>query len=124
MGVSVKIAELIGQTILRIDGRVGDEAMTLVMTDAKEYRFAHSRDCCEYVRINDICGDLGHLVGAPLLMAEESTNSEDSTEIIMSPDSFTWTFYKFATIKGYVTIRWLGESNGYYSERVQLERTP
>jgi hypothetical protein len=53
-------------------------------------------------------------------MAEEVV-SENSEHAPQYPDSWTWTFYKFATIKGYVTIRWLGESNGYYSESVDFE---
>ncbi len=57
-------------------------------------------------------------------MAEEVTNAQDvnpdGVKIPDCQDSFTWTFYKFATIKGYVTISWYGESNGYYNESVSF----
>lgn len=58
-------------------------------------------------------------------MAEEITNERNvNPEGVKIPgyqDSFTWTFYKLATIKGYVTLSWYGESNGYYNESVSFE---
>ena len=48
-------------------------------------------------------------------MAEESTSNDDSAE-----ESGTWTFYKLATRKGYVDIRFYGSSNGYYGESAIL----
>jgi hypothetical protein len=79
-------------------------------------------DCCASCSIEDVVGDLTDLVGAPIAMAEESTNSDDPKPADYPDESFTWTFYKLATAKGYVTIRWYGSSNGYYSESATFKR--
>ena len=80
----------------------------------------HLQDCCEAVSIEDVTGDLRDLIGSPILMAEESTTFDNPKED--PDDSFMWTFYKFATAKGYVTVRWYGSSNGYYGESASLEK--
>lgn len=108
----MKIENMLGKTFTKVTNE-GDEE--LIFENQEEiFTFYHDQDCCEHVRIEDITGDLSDLVGSPILLAEESTNNEDPNR------DCTWTFYKFATIKGYVDIRWLGESNGYYSESVDL----
>lgn len=80
----------------------------------------HDQDCCEAVSIDDIVGDINDLIGSPLTMAEEVTNPDGLGRKDEYDESYTWTFYKFATNKGYVTIKWYGESNGYYSESVDF----
>lgn len=87
------------------------------------YVFAHSQDCCESVYIESIVGDIEDLVNTPILIAEESFGDTPDDSTAEPSESYTWTFYKFATFKGYVDIRWLGESNGYYSESVDVQHT-
>lgn len=107
------IKDLIGLTPVEVRKADDYSSMTFYFEGGKVFEFWHIQDCCETVEIESIVGDLSDLVGAPLLMAEEVTKQEE-----VGQGSSTWTFYKFATKKGYVDVRWLGESNGYYSESV------
>ena len=101
-----------------------DSSDSLTFENANEkYVFSHQQDCCESVNIESIVGDLQDLVNTPILITEESTGDTPSDSTATPYDSYTWTFYKFATFKGWVDIRWLGESNGYYSESVDVEYT-
>jgi hypothetical protein len=71
----------------------------------------------------DVVGDLKDLIGNPILLAEEVVGGDTPEELDNDPsESYTWTFYKLSTIRGSVTIRWLGESNGYYSESVNFDK--
>lgn len=83
------------------------------------YKFYHEQDCCESVYLYDINGDLNDLVGEVLNQVEEVSRVAKDGEF----SDGTWTFYKLATRKGYVTLRWLGESNGYYSEEMSFVRS-
>ena len=114
------INDLVGKTFTKVS--IGHTGTQLVFeNEYVRYVFFHEQDCCEDVRIEDVCGDLQDLQDAQILIAEESTSNENPDGVsIENQESFTWTFYKFATRKGYVDIRWYGSSNGYYSESVTL----
>jgi len=101
---------------------VTQDGETMVFANETEtFRFFHYQDCCESVHIDDIVGDLSDLVGEPLLMAEEVSGEAPVEFNEMDHEMVEWTFYKFATRKGYVDVRWFGESNGYYSTSVSME---
>jgi hypothetical protein len=127
MSTELPFATLVGKTLASITVADDKETITFVTADGETYRQYHDQDCCESVEVNEIVGELADLIGTPILQAEETSNSSrDDTPDQNRPDdyseSWTWTFYKLATIKGGVTIRWLGESNGYYSESVSFAR--
>lgn len=116
----VPFKELLGKTIVEIDGANEDsDVIVFLCGDGSKYMMHHEQDCCESVRVNDICGDINCLLNRPLTKAECVTNSDDPATDEWD-DSWTWTFYHLATLKGYVTIRWYGTSNGYYSESVDF----
>ncbi|MGF2767957.1 DUF7448 domain-containing protein [Bacillus cereus] len=104
-----------GKVLTDIKQDVPDELL-FHTSDGEVYKMYHEQNCCESVGIEEIIGDLSDLIGSPITMAEEVTQDGEENDWGTS----TWTFYKLATIKGYVTLRWLGESNGYYSESVDF----
>jgi hypothetical protein len=118
----VALSEAVGKTF---DGVHYDkDAESIVFTLGKEvYHLTHEDECCEEVYVEDICGDLADLVGSPILLAEEVYNEPIPEEFNESDyESCTWTFYKFSTIKGSVTIRFFGSSNGCYGESAEFYR--
>ena len=110
--------ELLGRTLYKAEA--DGDTLTLYLSNTNYVRFQHHQSCCESVYIEDICGDLEDLVGAPLVEAEEVSNY-DAEPLSKHEDSYTWTFYRFRTRKGSVSVRWYGSSNGYYSEDVSVE---
>lgn len=114
----MEIKEMVGADIARVTGEKGDEEMVFEARDGRRFVFRNDENQLNDVDvlIEDICGDLDDLVGT-LVLAEE-VSSEGAPEL--DAYSYTWTFYRFATAKGTVTVRWLGQSNGYYSESVDF----
>lgn len=115
------IETLIGKTLTAIDNN--HDQILFTCENGDQYQLFHSQDCCENVSVEDIVGDLSDLIGVPILKASEISGNENPTGCKKEyQNSYTWTFYNLATIKGYVTIRWYGESNGCYSESVQFDK--
>lgn len=114
-----KISDLVGKNLVRVERIEG--YLQFEDTNGERWRMGHVSDCCEDVYLEDVVGDLEDLVGTPILKAEESMNrKEPPPEGYSTGDSYTWTFYHIRTVKGSVTLRWFGESNGYYSETAEF----
>lgn len=84
--------------------------------------FYHEQNCCESVWLEDADGlanGTDIFTGCDWCKVEEVEGHGKPLDEY--DESFTWTFYKFTTNKGYDTMRWYGTSNGYYSEDVDFK---
>ena len=122
---TAQFAELKGKTFASVAGCEKDsDCIIFTCTDGTTYELYHEQECCEDVHVNDVVGNVEDLIGTEILVADEVSSDEFvSTQPVYDFHSETWTFYKLATVKGYVDIRWYGTSNGYYSESVAFART-
>ena len=120
----MEFSSLVGKTLTSAK-QIDDDQIVFKTNNGEKFCLWHCQDCCESVTIEDICGDLDDIVGSPILVADEVVHDQDTNppgiKIPDYQDSFTWTFYKIDTAKGGVTIRWYGNSNGYYSESVSFD---
>lgn len=106
-----------GKKIVDVIGlEKGSDEIRIKFEDGSYFYMTHFQNCCEYVRVVDIDQD-HNIIGADWYGFEESSSEAESSEDDWDY-SGTWTFYRLHTSNGTVWIRWLGESNGYYSERV------
>ena len=115
----VPFETVLGKTFRRVYERndTYEDQLVFEVSDSERYIMRHEQECCETISLEDVCGNLLDLEGCPITKAMEiseegaaGTNGETST----------WTFYRIATEKGLVVLRWRGQSNGCYSERVDL----
>ena len=86
-----------------------------ILTDDCIYIFYHEYECCESVYLTQVDGISDKIIGSRIVVAEVVTDEKSVTG-----GSITWTFYKIGTNKGMIDFRFQGESNGYYSETVDL----
>lgn len=115
----ITFESLKGKIIISISGfERYSEAVLFETSDGKKYKMYHEQECCENVYVEDIAGDIQDIVGSEILLAEEAGGEKQDQE---EYGTLTWTFYKLSTIKGSITIRWYGSSNGYYSENVSFK---
>ena len=118
----VPLSELVGKTIVKLE-QVNDwRELRFFCSDGTVYALHHFQDCCENVYLEDVNGELSWLLDTPVLMADEAQGETGMEEEYGT--EYRWTFYRFATRKGYVDLRFLGLSNGYYSERMDFIRIP
>ncbi len=116
----VELSVLLGSVLVSAE-KVDDKEIHFKTESGKHYLLYHEQDCCESVKVDDICGELSELVGSPRVQAEEiSSEGTPAKDAEYPDDSSTWTFYRLASVKGTVVIRFYGTSNGYYSERVSF----
>ena len=114
-GIESLVGEVI-KSVSMLEQYVGEIVFTC--ESGKVVRMYHQQDCCESVSFADFCGDVSDIVGSTVTSAEESSNCQSTNY-----GSETWTFYTIQTFKGSLWLRWYGESNGYYSESVDIEIT-
>ena len=115
---SINIDQIKGMTITAVVYKETNESL-LIHLNTHVLEMIHHQDCCETVYLADVVGSFEDLIGYPLVEVSESI-----VDIATEGMSSTATYYNFKTVKASVQLRWVGESNGYYSVAVNCYLYP
>lgn len=111
----VKVETLKGETIasMYVHTQGSQDAIVFETTEGDVYKMSHYQDCCESVCLET--ESIPTLINAKVIEFSERIVEKDTEW-----GSMTATFYCLKTDKGTLDLAWRGESNGYYSERVDF----
>ena len=116
--------DILNKEIVEIKGlEQGSSEVLIVFTDGSVLEQIHHQDCCECVEVEQVDGDIGRHIGAKCIGIDTRVVELGDEGFKGNSDyyeSATATFYTLTTSKGYLDWRWVGESNGYYSEDVSM----
>ena len=115
---TTQFEQLQGMTITAVVYKEVNESL-LIHLYTHVLEMIHHQECCESVYLEDVVGSFEDLIGYPLLEVSESI-----VDIATEDMSSTASYYNFRTVKASVQLRWVGESNGYYSETVDCYLYP
>lgn len=118
--IRADVSDMLGLTLIEIENYENDE-LTFKTDTGRVFRMYHYQYCCESVTLEDVIGDFDDLLNTVLLVAESRSSDDMPPKDFYADEFYQWTFYEFRTIKGSVTLRWFGTSNGYYSTEVDFE---
>lgn len=109
----VNFSSFEGMTFSKVD--ISDNCIVFVADNGARYIMQHIQDCCENVYLADQIGSWDDIIGHKIMSAYKKSEGQD-----LRYGHRTYTFYTLATMRGCMTLRWCGESNGYYSESVDI----
>ncbi len=117
MSPELSLKALLGKTLTSVEGAQAGNNEVVFDTEDQRFLMWHQQDCCENVAIHKVRGNVVNILGSPITRAVEKAPDYQAPNC----ESHTWSEFQIFTKKGSLTILWLGESNGYYSESVSFD---
>jgi hypothetical protein len=113
----VEFSALVGEVLDAVDIDREKDQILLTTRSGRNFLVYHKQDCCETVAISGQDGSFDKLIGKPIVEARDITvdTSEEA-----AGSSQTTTILVFRVDDQTVISRWIGDSNGYYSESVDI----